>query len=1726
MKTKVKRILILCLVFILVFPFEILASMTDGMNTGWVTPSETESRSNDYSIVCHAQEVYYIAPIGLYKNGSKLGSVWKNTAGKQREVNIVAKSTGKLYTVGFSVGSYIKATETFLYKNTELQGEYQHYGEYTNSPFSDTKTSNELSDFYALYAKYVYSTKPYTDAKIPTDTKPINMVDFTAGNIFYALSCVSQSGSNDDATVYYNVDPEKLKEAVNRLKLKVKTISDDYGSNDDAVLSILKDMAQRNILTKEGRQRVVDKIGKKGSYEYVSRYWRNDSELSSADWLSWIAGEAGVLAGSTANDANNDQKNQAGNTVNGTTSPNQKDPADTITGVSEDIWHDWYIAAYKIASGIRPEDAEWKLADGYDKAERLLAYDIPDEKRAEYWRRVYDVLCVAYSKGTDTGGLGAWDPSRASLTEAYKEVVGKANGQHVAPNGVQNYQASLNNLNMLESSTPGTEMKRMLTFYDRITSLYHVSTLNADITSPDYSWISSYYGADIQVSGHYIPPSLFPETTAIQSLLTFSGSQYQGYPALGGYSADNDLVLPYMLSTIWELPYLCDYMAEEMNDAITNSTILEHQAMYQSLVKIKQAVDEMGMYALTAMWNWETDKPVTYKSLSAMYEACKKDPKVIAQEIAEEPVTLTPGKPLNDFIDYTTEPNKLSKYYTMGIAYSATLVPMKSNVYSDEWIKYLDTEFFDNFYTQWGFNRKALYIDKTSGAGEAYFTSGKTSKGELKVCTLRDLLKTKDDVVLYLDNNFYNADKLQQSSTAKPTYNVTNEEGKSQQLWWNSLAADIEDTYNTNFENIVKTGANTNYSKTFYEMMSKVSDAHVYYPEASSTNPGNQDNIVLNSGKINYYLKSSEVGSEIYSPLQAYALISAIYRDGSLFTRANSKYVQRPVFIASKTAPHVNGASIEEQQTIFNYALLKNLEASMPIAYTGNLDMDCPLYMDIFGNILAESGTVIVPATSNATIMNHTNYNKALWSAGLFSIYGKDYSIPTKRTEGTGLADIVSNFFQPDEKGKVYIPKPITIGDDYKIDLSRLATTSKDTLDTLYTIMLSELQTSAENGDPLYDADSYFQICLEVLRGAPIENIDKDKEGLNTSSRINRAGIVAAAKLEDLNNSLDTNGENTTLSMPNLAFMPGFNYIALMTFKVLLLVVVIINMLTVLLDAVSESLNLGTFWKCFMAFVLTMLTVLTVPAVFEVTYYESNRALLQNETSYISMLNLEKSESGVEIGVTEVTEPNIRTKLYLKLEDVQIPWYELFYNSFYTNTYKTLDSMYANYAQEHTAVANRDDVEIKNDGVYVDINDVYASTSIDLDMREPDGNVRRLIQTASTKTSTFSFYSPYYAILDALVQNVNYYNAHPWEDVDDADGTQGWYTYTTKNQKGGKLKTMGIIEPYFTSSRFMEEDGKDVLGLKAVYGDIYSDGFSPDPATYNFFTADNLKAMKSSYWYPEGMSQIELDKRMQLLTKEARTFVAKNKDMIGKISDETFLKVMAMNLAVKHNRIFGGDRSSAFEIYNLSNDDLIRLSIAKREDVMVNSTLSYPRFVYAVGGTSSVFAAALLSMVMWISGIVKPILVVVAFLTIFISIFVFKVCARKKTISLYGYFITVLLLCGTNILYSIILKLSMYLPTLGLTPFMCIIVQIIVQVAYLMILFSVVATAFKDWHDLGYTRYALKIKDAEDRWFHFLHRDKTNSSNPFYGGTTMQSDPEKNWNYYDNMLEERRKRYK
>ena len=538
---------------------------------------------------------------------------------------------------------------------------------------------------------------------------------------------------------------------------------------------------------------------------------------------------------------------------------------------------------------------------------------------------------------------------------------------------------------------------------------------------------------------------------------------------------------------------------------------------------------------------------------------------------------------------------------------------------------------------------------------------------------------------------------------------------------------------------------------------------------------------------------------------------------------------------------------------------------------------------------------------------------------------------------------------------------------------------------------------------------------------------------------------------------------------------------------------------------------------------IIMSVVLIVPALFNITYYQSNRAFLQDEATYLSMLNLEKEESGVEIGITEVREPHINTNLQIQLDDITVPWYIMFSDIMTADTGKTLDNIWKEHAQTQSFIFNNDDVVIKHNGVFMDVSQIYESTSIDIDTTMTTTTTKRnLVQTAKSKTSTFSYYSPYYAILDALIRNINSFNANPWDPAENVTSVQGWYSYTTKVQKGGRVKSMGLISPYFKSDRFMKDENKDLLGFYHMYENLYKTNVQLDPTLDGLYDS-NIQNIRASNWYPSGIANQDVIKRINWLDKQARDFVAKNESMLGKVSDETFLKAMALNLAIKHNQVFGNRYASSIDIANLSNDDLLRLSIAKKNDVLMSSTLTFPRFVYETGGTFSVALAMLLSVTMKASSILKPLFVIVTFALIFFSVFIIKICMRKKEATYLGYIITVILLCLTNIAYSIMLKLTLFLPSL-FPPAVCIVIQIILQVAYLFILSNVLWYAAKDWHDMAAFRYMQKLEALQMKIRDKLLFWRKVEGSTGFGGSTRLSTPEQNQKMLATMLDERERR--
>ena len=1022
----------------------------------------------------------------------------------------------------------------------------------------------------------------------------------------------------------------------------------------------------------------------------------------------------------------------------------------------------------------------------------------------------------------------------------------------------------------------------------------------------------------------------------------------------------------------------------------------------------------------------------------------------------------------------------LSEDVKTGILASASFLPMKTNLYDPyTYSNVVDTEWLLNFHSKFGYNRKALYIDTNVDSAVNFQRTG--TRGELKVCTLEDLLYADKDIVLYLDDNLYNVKELAEL-TDKAFDRLDNVDAASKEdpSLLGKLSDFVTGFFDVSMENIAKTAEVTTYSQ-------KVRDS-----------VANSDKLFGSTKWVDYFYTNEEAGKYLepdklwvdgkmdqnavassYTPLTAFAVLSAVYNDSSLFNTLNTVLNRNtPVFISSPTVPYLEEANDFERNQIYNYLLLKNLDSQMSVDYANNLDMTSPVYMDIYGNIVTESGIVVVPSAANATLWRsgYTPYN-----AAFYSTYGDDFVLEYNK-DATELNNVLSNVLTPVDETEWQLTSVAVNGGS--IDLSKLSTADKDSLAAVTEVFAYDLSVGG-----IYDQAKWEMIITEVLRGAPIEHIDKDFEGLNLSHRVTKNGLVVAEKLEFLVDALSSKGTNTTLSIPNPAYMDGIEYIVFFAFKILILAILVIWMVTIYVDAVGGGVNLRTGLKCIGAVVLVLSLIVGVPAAFEVSYYQSNKLLLQNETEYLMMLNLEKRESGQEIGITSVHEPDTNTTLYLKLADIDIPWYDLLPKIITSSTANNLEALYADYEGQHP-VASAEGVTVINDAVYISTDQLFDSSSISF-----SPTLQKIWQQSSGDTPA-SYYTPYYYFLENLIFKANKYSSD-----------NEYYSYTTKVQRGGKLKTLGYVQPYFTSEQFMEE-GMDYFGLYTLY-DVTPPMLYTDEA---LMSDAEIEAARGSQWCNMNLSEKAKQQRIEKLNEYARKWVADHKELLGKVTDETFLKCFALSCAMEHNRLFNTLRADNLEIYELSNEDLMRLSIADHDTVMKDSTMSYARFVFSVGGTPAVYAAALLTLVNFVSSWVKPIATLIVFCITCISIFVFKLILRKSNNSIYGYICTILLMCSINVLGSVFLKLSMYIPSTGMSPTVCILIQILVQCAYIFALFMVIKTALKDWRNVGFERYNLNFNKLTSRHQHSVEVD-----------TPKQKS---GWDYYNALVERQRRRHR
>lgn len=1127
----------------------------------------------------------------------------------------------------------------------------------------------------------------------------------------------------------------------------------------------------------------------------------------------------------------------------------------------------------------------------------------------------------------------------------------------------------------------------------------------------------------------------------------------------------------------------------------------------------------------------------------------------------------------------------LSEEVLQGISYSACYVPMQTNLYSIATINSYDQDWLRDFHYKYGFMRKALYKDTSATAAMDYYNSRGTQKGNLKVATLRDFMELgNNDLVLYVDDNFYNAEECKEQvnnkiSSASSHYTnfvndlqtyydtvfgrdetedssyVTNEYlmevyGFDATLYTNKkqLAKELAKhkkvltsilKYDT-LDEILKNGDYTQYSNNTRQIIIDLDGEYVanadntgnvelpYFPLADSETIANVLDGVTEREEIS---KVDELKGYVYtsydeySPLFSYAYVSAIYRSSETFKVAALNELDAPVFIASDDVAQVRDASTWDRQSLLNYMLVRNLNSMVQIDYTYSLDMDCPVYMDVYGNIVTQSGVVVIPAACNSTLYP-SDYSEHIYAAGLFLCYGNDWHVPTSYDY---VDEVLSTFFYQDFDNEVWLieGKGLNVYDDplgdflddvsgvlagdepdgfskSHVDFARMSVYNEATYEALKEAFMSYLCSDGKSEDGtgthvLWPV--YVNIINEVMRGAPMEHINLDQEGLRAGGIINKTSIMAAAKLESLIDSLHSNMSNSLIALPDFNRLEHTEYIVAFLIKFLMIAVVTVVLFSIYRDAVGSNLGFRTIWKCLSSVALTVICITTVPMLFQLTYYGANKMLLQDEVTKICLYNLEKSQSGVEIGITKTTVPETTNKLMVQLDYVDVQWYKEFNELLFGRGLRAVSDAREE-AMQDSQLTYLGDTQFYNDGIYMSVDEIYNSVGMDytFNVGESDGlseMTNGLYLYDNGTNQTLSFYSPYYAFLNALTANVNQYNQ-----------THNSYMYTTKQQSGNRTKTVGLCSNYFQSKGFMELD-EDILHMREVYdlpkSNYYSTGY--------LFAPEDIELMKKSRWY-NALDAKGLEKRLEIVNTYCREFVADNREVLDKVTDETFIKVMALSCAMKYNQVFGISEANCFEIYDLESNDLLRLCLAQTDDAMLTSPMSYSRFVLTVGGEAAVYAAAVLEMVMYIGSFVKPICVMISYISVFLSIFIFRVVLRRQSNNLLGYVVTVTLLGVTNFLHAILLKCSTYLPSTGLPMLGCIMFIIIGQVFYLLFLGYVTGVALKDWYNLGATKY--------QESFEALKRKRGSKKGDYLSANVPRY--EDNWEYYNALVNQHRQR--
>lgn len=1066
----------------------------------------------------------------------------------------------------------------------------------------------------------------------------------------------------------------------------------------------------------------------------------------------------------------------------------------------------------------------------------------------------------------------------------------------------------------------------------------------------------------------------------------------------------------------------------------------------RAYISIHDGMDYIGLDVNDDWVSVELQKIYNY------YDSIKYWKDVVGQETYDIK-SLEESQPFGEFFNLGGKDSdgdrSFSDYIRMGIGASATYLPLVTNTFDYDAISVIDDpDFVDEFHYKYGFHRKALFIDSNSNAALQSYVTGQ--KDSLKVATLEDMMQPDKDIVLYIDSNFYNIKTLaEKQNLSYSKLQNTAEAGNEEKGLIQSVADMWSEWRNLDAASICKTAGANLYSDALGN-----NAVQAYGTDAQDNNFWNaksKNHYVLSTDGIDTYYKSDE-----YSDVQSFAFVSGIYRCAPLLTICQKESANpKPVFVSSPTLPFVEGVSKKEFNSIYNYLMVKNLKANLGLDYKTELDLDSPLFIDVYGNITTQSGLVVIPAASNATLYEPNEYS--IVTAGLASLAANvdSWQIPVDSANVEKFLD--SGFIKDPNTDTYKLQNKAT--QTVELNFTNLPLQSDGVKRALYNDAYINSGTGAISGNNTFEPR--VNMIMEVMRGAPVENIDFEEEGLAGYRNLDKTGIYIAYRIEQLGDMLLSSSEgNSLLKMPNLAFMEGVEYIVVIVFKILLAAGIFLLWFKLYADGATNSIGIRTGIDFMLSISSVVIGIILIPTLINFSYYQTNKQLLQNEAAYLLILNTEKNAEGKEVGVKEVKAPSSTTKFYIKLNEIKVPWWTVIQDVYSSEMFARMEDVYED-SYESSIYSTFPGAMKRGNGIYVNTDDLFKSSEIrfvpdtDENTGNEDNQMGHLVQ-AVLPNNKMSYVLPYYAIIDKLLYDAELYNK-----------SYSASAYRTKILQNGNVRTIGLLEAYFKSNQFLQSDEMNLFGFYDMYNIPYSTDFRQQ-----YFNENEIDTMSKSLWYnKDAFSDEEVRLKLEKLDELGKQFIVDNRTLLNKVTDETFIKVFALYMSIQHNNLFKVPAARGIELMEIDTKDIIRLSLAPKADVMHSISMSFGRFTFTQAGTFGTILMAFLLLIYYFTSLIKPIVMIILVGGLIFSYVWKKLMRYEQNHSLEGYIVSCALICLVNLIYALVIKISVMLPDFGVDPIFSILMQIVLQAAYVGVLYLIGYVVLKNSRDLGFFTY-------------------------------------------------------